>query len=365
VSRRAAPKANSSAVRRAGGIPVSALLEVEDLCIDFATQGGKFHAVRSVSLQVHRGEILCLVGESGCGKSLTALGIVGLLPTGAMRRAKAIRFENDDLLVASARRIREIRGDRIGMIFQNPMTSLNPSVPIGRQVAEALRRHRSVSAAQAASQVARMLERVGIAGAAERMRQYPHQLSGGQRQRVMIAMALICDPDLIIADEPTTALDVTIQAQILALLAEMRRELGVAMVMITHDLGVVSRVADRVVVMYAGEVVEDGTVQAIFRQPMHPYTLALLAAMPVLGVTPRRQPLGAIPGSVPASPGEIQGCAFAERCRFAEARCRAGPIVMAEVGPNHRSRCVLPASMLTEQAYGKVAVARLDPCETR
>ena len=326
------------------------LLEVADLCVDFAQRGATFHAVRGVSLRVERNQTLCIVGESGCGKSLTALGIAGLLPPAAQRRASALRFAGEDLLNAAPARLRALRGDRIGMIFQNPMTSLNPSMTIGQQIGEVLRRHRRQPAAATRAQVERMLERVGIADPGQRMRQYPHQLSGGQRQRAMIAMALVCGPDLIIADEPTTALDVTIQAQILALLADLRRELGGALVMITHDLGVVSRIADRVVVMYAGEVVEEAGVRELFERPMHPYTRALLAALPLPGITPRRQPLGAIPGTVPTAPGTHPGCAFAARCNFAQAECRDGTIALRELGPYQRSSCLLPGAFLAAPA---------------
>jgi peptide/nickel transport system ATP-binding protein len=228
------------------------LLEVEGLKVDIATGGGMLHAVRNVSFTVARGETLCLVGESGCGKSMTALAIMDLLPRRAKRTARRLRFEARDLAKGA---MEDLRGDRIAMIFQEPMTALNPAYTIGDQLAEGYLRHKGGSAAVARDRAVHLLEKVGIASAAGRLRQYPHQLSGGLRQRVMIAMALMCEPDLLIADEPTTALDVTIQAQILRLLADLQRELGIAMVLITHDLGIVARIANRVAVMYAGEIV--------------------------------------------------------------------------------------------------------------
>ena len=243
---------------------MSTLLEVKNLRVDLPTPAGLLHAVRGIDFEVKRGEMLCLVGESGCGKSMTSLALMGLLPARAQRHAEHIRFDGIDLQQLRPRQMAALRGERIAMIFQDPMTALNPSYTLGNQLCEALLQHRSVSHAQAHARAIYLLQRTGITNAEDRMRQYPHQLSGGLRQRVMIAMALMCEPDLIIADEPTTALDVTIQAQILRMIRELQREFGTAVLFITHDLGVVSRIADRVAVMYAGEVVETAAVAPLF-----------------------------------------------------------------------------------------------------
>src|SRR3954451_20542984 len=261
------------------------VLDVQGLHVDIRTPSGVVHPVRDVSFQVKRGETLCIVGESGCGKSMTSLAIMGLLPRAAVRSASAIDFLGEDLTRASARRINALRGDRMAMVFQEPMTALNPAYTIGEQLTEHYRHHKRKSAAEARERAVELLEKVGIASAAERLRQYPHQLSGGLRQRVMIAVALMCAPELLVADEPSTALDVTIQAQILRLLSDLQKELGIAVVLITHDLGVVARIADRVAVMYAGQVVEEGTAAEIFAPPRHPYTRGLLACIPVPGRT--------------------------------------------------------------------------------
>jgi len=315
------------------------LLDVQDMVIDIPTAVGVLHAVSEVSFTVDRGETLAIVGESGSGKSLTSLAIMDLLPRVAKRRATRLTFEGTDLLTMPERQMRKLRGNRMAMIFQEPMTSLNPAYTIGNQLMEALRCHEDVSADQARSRAIELLERVGIAGAERRLLQYPHQLSGGLRQRVMIAMALMCKPDLIIADEPTTALDVTIQAQILRLLAELKKELGMAMILVTHDLGVVARVADKVAVMYAGAIVERGPARAVFKAPSHPYTRGLLNCIPVPGRTAPGTPLGAIRGQLPNLIGRLQGCAFRDRCDFAAAEC-ASDMRFVPLDDQHDVRCV-------------------------
>jgi peptide/nickel transport system ATP-binding protein len=315
------------------------LLDVQDLVIDIPTATGVLHAVSEVSFSVERGETLAIVGESGSGKSLTSLAIMDLLPRVAKRRAARLSFEGTDLLAMREPQMRKLRGNRMAMIFQEPMTSLNPAYTIGNQLMEALRCHADVSARQARMRAIELLERVGIAGAERRLLQYPHQLSGGLRQRVMIAMALMCKPDLIVADEPTTALDVTIQAQILRLLAELKKELGMAMILITHDLGVVARVADQVAVMYAGAIVERGSARAVFKAPSHPYTRGLLNCIPVPGRTAPGAPLGAIRGQLPNLIGRLQGCAFRDRCDFAAPEC-AGDMRYVPVDARHDVRCV-------------------------
>ena len=297
------------------------VLEVDGLDVDIRTGRGVLHAVRDVSFDVARGETLCLVGESGCGKSMTALSVMGLLPKTATRRTRGLRFLGENLGAADGKRINDLRGDRMAMVFQEPMTALNPAYTVGEQMMEHHRHHRRSSQQQARARAVELLEKVGIASAAQRLGQYPHQLSGGLRQRVMIAMALMCEPQLLIADEPSTALDVTIQAQILRLLADLQAELGIAMVLITHDLGVVARIADRVAVMYAGQVVEAGPVQEIFATPNHPYTRGLMSCIPVPGRTEPGGKLGNIPGVVPSLVGGLQGCLFRDRCPLTQPEC--------------------------------------------
>jgi peptide/nickel transport system ATP-binding protein len=282
--------------------------------------------------------MLCLVGESGCGKSMTSLALMGLLPRKAVRSADHIRFNGVDLQSLPEREMAALRGARLSMIFQEPMTALNPSYTLGDQLCEALRTHRKVSMAQARERAVYLLERAGVPQAADRLHQYPHQLSGGLRQRVVIAMALMCEPDLIIADEPTTALDVTIQAQILRLIRELQKEFGTAVVFITHDLGVVARIADRVAVMYAGEVVETAAVAELFAHPTHPYTRGLLNCIPVRGKTPPGSRLQAIPGVVPSLVGDVQGCAFANRCSQVQAACAQTPPNVV-LDADHSVRC--------------------------
>jgi peptide/nickel transport system ATP-binding protein len=307
---------------------------VEGLTVEIATPAGTLHAVRDVSFRVERGETLCIVGESGCGKSMTALALMDLVPRAATWRTRGLAFDGADLSSAA-----KLRGNRIAMVFQEPMTALNPSYTIGDQLAGVHRRHRRSTRRAARARAVELLEKVGISAAAERLGQYPHQLSGGLRQRVMIAMALMCGPALLIADEPTTALDVTIQAQILRLLVDLQRDLGIAILLITHDLGVVARVAHRVAVMYAGEIVETATTADLFAAPRHPYTRGLMASIPVPGKTPPGARLGAIRGSVPSLIGEVRGCAFRNRCAYAAAVC--GESVEARCEANHFWRCVL------------------------
>jgi len=303
-----------------------ALLEIEGLEVSIPVPAGVLHAVRGIDLAVDRGQTLCIVGESGCGKSLTSLALMGLLPRHARVGARRMAFDGAELLAMGARERAVLRGDRMAMIFQEPMTSLNPTMTIGAQLVEGYRLHRGATRAAARDRAVHLLERVGISAAASRLGQYLHQLSGGLRQRVMIAMALMCEPTLLIADEPTTALDVTIQAQILHLLKDIQAETGLGMIFITHDLGVVARIADRVAVMYAGEVVEAGSAARVFGDPVHPYTRGLLECIPWPGHTARQHALGAIPGVVPNLVGHMPGCAFADRCAQADLGCRVGRI---------------------------------------
>jgi len=316
---------------------MTVLLEVADLRVTI----GSTAAVRGASLQVNKGETHCLVGESGCGKSITALSVMGLLPRGSRRETTALRFAGQEIGRFSETEMSRLRGDRMAMIFQEPMTSLNPAYTVGSQMTEVLRRHRGATRVQAVDRAAELLARVGITAPGLRLGQFPHQLSGGLRQRVMIAMALMCDPELLIADEPTTALDVTVQAQILRLLATLQKDLGLGILLITHDLGIVARVADRVSVMYAGEVVESAPTASLFAAPEHPYTRGLLTCVPVPGKVKRDEPLGSIPGVVPRiQPGFI-GCGFRDRCAQATAAC-AGTIPRQSVADAHETLCTLP-----------------------
>jgi peptide/nickel transport system ATP-binding protein len=289
-----------------------------------------------VSFSLSAGETLCVVGESGCGKSVTALALMGLLPGDSAQVGGRVAFEGRSLLALDARAMADLRGDRLAMIFQEPMTSLNPAFTVGSQLAEVLIRHRGASPQQARGQVLQMLRHVRIPAPEKRIDEFPHRMSGGMRQRVMIAMALLCQPALLIADEPTTALDVTIQAQVLDLMRALRAELRTAVMLITHDLGVVAEMADRVLVMYAGQVVEEAPVAAIFAMPQHPYTVGLMGAMPALAAAGAR--LAAIDGMVPAATAMPEGCRFAARCPFADAQCRAMP-PLQDLGGGRRSRC--------------------------
>ena len=299
------------------------LLAVDDLRTTFDTLAGTVRSVDGVSFTVNDGETLGIVGESGCGKSVTALSILRLVPVPPGRLAGAVRYRGTNLLELSEKEMRRIRGDRISMIFQEPMTSLNPVLTVGRQIAECVQLHQRLGRAASMTRAVEMLKLVQIPEAERRAAEYPHQLSGGMRQRVMIALALSCKPELLIADEPTTALDVTIQAQILDLVKRLQRELGMGVVMITHDLGVVAESCDRVVVMYAGRKVEEASVLDLFDRPRHPYTRALMASMPAMSTRAAR--LAEIPGMVPAPTARGRGCTFAPRCAFAEARCREAP----------------------------------------
>ena len=316
----------------------SPLLEVEDLKIEFRTEGGAFRAVDGVSFTVERGKTLGIVGESGCGKSVTSLGIMGLIPQPPGRYVGgSIKFEGRDLLTMPARERRSLRGGRMGMIFQEPMTSLNPVYTIGQQIIESLRAHGMRDKAKARKRAIELLDLVRLPSPAERVDDFPHQLSGGQRQRVMIALALANEPELLIADEPTTALDVTIQAQILDLLRDLSTRTGAAIVMITHDLGVVAETCDDVVVMYAGRVVERAPVAALFSGPMHPYTLGLMAAVPRIDT--RSDRLETIPGTVPPPWAMPEGCRFASRCPLATDQCRASQPPLQEMGAGHLVAC--------------------------
>lgn len=316
------------------------LLDVQSLQVAFPGSSGDVRAVDGVSFTVAHGETVCLVGESGCGKSLTALSLLRLVPPpGRITNGSHILFDGRDLLTLDEPSLRDIRGQHLAMIFQEPMTALNPVLSVGSQIAEVVRVHTTASRRDAWDQAVAMLSLVGIADAAARAKQYPHELSGGMRQRVMIAMALVLSPKLVIADEPTTALDVTIQAQILELLREMRTRTGMALLLITHDLGVVAEMASRVIVMYAGRVVEEAPVEALFAQPSHPYTEGLLAAMPRLGTDVDR--LTTIRGTVP-SPSQLpSGCSFRDRCPHAYDRCATEEPVLYQVGTAHRARCHL------------------------
>ena len=318
---------------------MSALLEVSNLRIGF----GALDAVRGVSFTVNKGETHCLVGESGCGKSVTALAAMGLLPRNASRSADVIRFGDEDLASLSERGLSRLRGNRMAMIFQEPMTSLNPAYTVGSQMAEVYVRHRGGNQRAARDRAMELLEKVRITSPEMRLSQYPHQLSGGLRQRVMIAMALMCGPELLIADEPTTALDVTVQAQILRLLGDLQRELGLAILLITHDLGIVARIAHRVAVMYAGEIVESAPAATLFAQPRHPYTRGLLSCVPVPGRVRPGEPLGSIPGTVPRLERGFTGCAFRQRCPQAMDAC-TGTIPQRHPDTAHDYLCQLDAA---------------------
>jgi len=315
------------------------LLSVSNLRVVFGSERGELAAVDDVSFDVAEGEVLGIVGESGSGKSVTALSIMGLLPKPPARvTAGSIKFQNEDLLGLSEREMRRVRGLGIGMIFQEPMTSLNPVFPIGDQLMETIRVHERVSPAARRERAAAMLARVGIAEPERRLRDYPHQLSGGMRQRVMIAMALACNPKLLIADEPTTALDVTIQQQILELLLDLREELGMAIVIITHNMGVVAEMADRVLVMYAGRIVERAPVTELFERPAHPYTRGLLESIPTLA--DERDRLKTIPGMLPNPAALPPGCRFEPRCQWRIADCTAAVPSLMPLREGHESACI-------------------------
>jgi peptide/nickel transport system ATP-binding protein len=320
------------------------LLEVDALRVDFETLDGTVRAVDGVSWRLEERGTLGLVGESGCGKSVTAMAILRLLRSPPASVRGAIRYRGIDLLQQSERAMRRIRGDRISMIFQEPMTSLNPVLTIGRQIGETVKLHQKVGRREAAERAIEMLRLVQIAEPERRVAEYPHQLSGGMRQRVMIALALACNPELLIADEPTTALDVTIQAQILELLRGLQQRLGMGIVLITHDLGVVAESCDRVVVMYAGRKVEEASTVELFERPLHPYTRALMASMPSLNANAAR--LAEIPGLVPAPRDLGRGCAFAPRCALASARCRVETPALESHGGDHVVACFAAESVM-------------------
>ncbi len=329
-----------SQTERTGGAeaPPDKLLEVRNLRTWFDTERGLFRAVDGISFDVPRGKSVGLVGESGCGKSVTSLSLMGLVPSPPGKvSADAIVFEGRDLLTMSAQERRQLRGGRMSMVFQEPMTSLNPVHTIGRQIVEAIRAHSDVSPEQAKKRAIEVLDLVRIPSAAQRFDDFPHNMSGGQRQRVMIAMALACEPSLLIADEPTTALDVTIQAQILELLRDLQQRLGMSILIITHDLGVIAELVDEVVVMYAGKVAEKAPVHALFEDPQHPYTIGLLGSIPRLDV--ERERLATIEGMVPSPANLPAGCRFAPRCPFADGRCHGEPPPLRELGPGHLVAC--------------------------
>jgi peptide/nickel transport system ATP-binding protein len=317
------------------------LLAVDNLQAHFRTPEGIVRAVDGISFHVNAGETLAIVGESGCGKSVTAMSLLRLIPQPPGKIAGSIRFQDRDLLKLSDRDMRRVRGNDISMIFQEPMTSLNPVLTIGRQLAETLRLHERIPARTADARAVEMLRLVGIPEAERRVHEYPHRLSGGMRQRVMIAIALACNPKLLIADEPTTALDVTIQAQILDLMKDLKHRVGAAIILITHDLGVVAEVADRVMVMYAGRKVEEAPVASLFRRPRHPYTRGLLGAVPRLGssLTDRIGKLAEIPGLVPSLKQRIVGCVFASRCAQATDLCRTYAPNLEQKARGHLAAC--------------------------
>jgi len=318
------------------------LLEIKDLCVEFKTMAGTVHAVDHLSYTLHRGEKLGIVGESGSGKSVSSLAMMQLIPNPPGKvTGGQILYNGKDLVKLSEREMQKIRGNEISMIFQEPMTSLNPIIRCGKQIAESLRLHRGMKKKEAMEEAIKMMQAVGIANPQARAYEYPHQMSGGMRQRVMIAMALACQPQILIADEPTTALDVTIQAQILDLIRDLNQEMNTSVVFITHDLGVVSELCDTVIVMYNGHIVEKAPTADIFREPLHPYTQGLLSAIP--RITKERKPLSTIEGMVPNPVERIKGCRFWPRCPKACARCRKEEPPVFSVGEDRQVRCWLYA----------------------
>lgn len=315
------------------------LLQVENLVTQFKTAEGYLSAVRGVSFSVNKGETLCIVGESGCGKSITALSLMGLLPDNGSISGGSINFNGKDLSKLSFEQMRKVRGNEISMIFQEPMTALNPVFTVGYQIREPLMIHKRLSKKEAHQAGIDLLNQVGIPLPEKRMNQFPHELSGGMRQRVMIAMALACEPKMLIADEPTTALDVTIQAQILDLINDLKEKMNTSVMMITHDMGVVAEIADRVLVMYAGEVVEEGDVETIFNKPQHPYTKGLLGSVP--NVDDDEFDIEAIPGTLPGLNEKITGCRFHPRCKFAMDKCKVEVPDTFKLSDTHKTRCWL------------------------
>ena len=318
---------------------MSHLLEVQGLTTTFKGDYGKTISVDHIHFHVDEGEVVCIVGESGCGKSVTSLSIMGLLGRGGAVTDGSVLFDSKNLLSMTEKEFDKIRGNEITMIFQDPLTSLNPVFTVGSQITESIRTHMHLSKEDAAKRAEALLTRVGMPDAHGTMKKYPHTLSGGMRQRVMIAMALSCNPRLLIADEPTTALDVTIQAQIMKLLGQLQKETGMSMILITHDIGLVANTADRVLVMYAGQIIEEAPVKELFENPGHPYTMALLDTVPTIRDSADRQ-LFAIPGIVPENYDGITGCRFAERCRYRRPEC-ANPQKDYEFGPHHVAKCVV------------------------
>jgi peptide/nickel transport system ATP-binding protein len=323
----------------------AALLSVEDLSVEFRTRRGTARVLDRVGLAIERGQTLGVVGESGCGKSVTALAILRLIasPPGRITGGRVV-FDGRDLLTLSEDEMRQVRGNRISMIFQEPMTSLNPAYTVGDQIAESVRLHQGLGRAAALARAAEMLDAVGIPDPSRRVHEYPHQFSGGMRQRVMIAMALACQPDLLVADEPTTALDVTVQAQIFDLIADLREKTGTAVMLITHDMGAVAEMTDRVAVMYAGHVVESGAVAEVLREPLHPYTRGLIACAPGARTVAPGQLLEEIPGTVPSLVERGSGCLFAERCPQVQPRCRMELPTHTRPGPGRTVMCWLHAA---------------------
>ena len=315
------------------------LLEVKGLTTTFTGDYGKNISVDHIDFHVDEGEVVCIVGESGCGKSVTSLSIMGLLRRGGKVTEGSVLFEGRDLLTLSEKEMDKVRGDKMTMIFQDPLTSLNPVFTIGSQITESIRTHMNLSKQEAAKRAVELLRKVGMPDAEGVMKKYPHTLSGGMRQRVMIAMALSCDPKLLIADEPTTALDVTIQAQIMKLLRELQRETGMSMILITHDIGLVAQMADRVMVMYAGQLIEEAPVKELFQHPKHPYTRALLDTVPTIRDSAERQ-LVSIPGIVPENYDDITGCRFADRCAYRREECSKRQ-ESYEFGAGHTARCIV------------------------
>ncbi|MFC4115776.1 ABC transporter ATP-binding protein [Nonomuraea zeae] len=315
------------------------LLEITDLRVGFKTEDGLVQAVRDISLTLDEGEILALCGESGCGKSVTAMSVPRLLPPGTTQLSGSIKLDGRELTTLPEQEMRKVRGKTVSVVFQEPMTSLNPSFTVGYQIAEVLRRHERLSRQAAAKRAVELLELVGIPAPARRMKEYPHQLSGGMRQRVMIAIAVACSPRVLIADEPTTALDVTIQAGVLDVFRDLRDRLGTAVILITHDLGVVADIADRAVVMYAGRAVEQAPVAELFANPRHPYTLGLMKALPSAAVNGR---LAEIPGMVPSPLSDPDECAFQDRCPHAQADCRLSRPKLERQAADHLAACFHP-----------------------
>lgn len=327
------------------------VIDVSGLNVDISVPAGQLHAVSDVSFSVGPAETLSLVGESGCGKTITSLAVMRLLPRSAKLTARRIYFDGLDITNYTEKEMTRLRGNRMGMIFQDPMTSLNPVYRIGDQLEEVYLRHRNATRQEARERAHYLLEKVGIINPAQRLSQYPHQLSGGLRQRMMIAMMLMCEPKLLIADEPTTALDVTVQVQILQLLRTLQKEFNMAIILITHNLGVVARMADKVAIMYAGRVVEQGSVQDVFDRPTHPYTRGLLECIPRHGLTAGQDKLGSIPGIVPSLVGHVSGCSFRNRCAYRKEECAMGDVELRPVKPGHDMRCLLSPQELSVPAH--------------